>query len=48
VTDSSLRAEISREIVRCENGAQLLQFTFTPGWWERPRCRLRTSTPVTT
>ncbi|MDR3180861.1 MAG: hypothetical protein LBT61_02910 [Prevotellaceae bacterium] len=29
-TDSSLRAEIAREIVRCENGAQLLQFTFTP------------------
>jgi hypothetical protein len=29
-TDSSLRVEISREIIRCENGAQLLQFTFTP------------------
>ncbi|MDR3184371.1 MAG: hypothetical protein LBT49_03095, partial [Prevotellaceae bacterium] len=28
--DSSLRAEISREIIRCENGAQLLQFAFTP------------------
>jgi hypothetical protein len=28
--DSSLRTEISREIIRCENGAQLLQFTFTP------------------
>jgi hypothetical protein len=29
-TDSSLRAGISGEIIRCENGAQLLQFTFTP------------------
>ena len=29
-SDSSLRAEISREIIRCENGVQLLQFTFTP------------------
>jgi cell division protein FtsN len=29
-TDSSLRADIAREIIRCENGAQLLQFTFTP------------------
>jgi hypothetical protein len=29
-TDSSLHAEISREIIRCENGTQLLQFTFTP------------------
>ena len=28
-TDSSLRAEIAGEIIRCENGAQLLQFTFT-------------------
>jgi hypothetical protein len=30
VTDSLLHAEISEEIVRCENGAQLLQFAFTP------------------
>jgi hypothetical protein len=30
VPDSSLRADISREIIRCENGAQLLQFAFTP------------------
>jgi hypothetical protein len=30
VTDSLLHAEISREIIRCENGAQLLQFAFTP------------------